>query len=127
MTQITKTFEDARPRRALIATAVAAVALAGIIAATQLRFDATTGAPQDRLAGAEAAAAVAGPIEGNLHSEYLLQASRAWAPRADAASELHSEYLRTLARTNFRLPTAEQARIRGELHSEYLREAALDW
>jgi hypothetical protein len=126
MTQITKTFQDARPRRALIATAVVAVAVAGVIGATQLRLD-TSRSPQERPVGAAAAAAVAGPIEGNLHSEYLLEASRAWAPKADAASELHSEYLRTLARTDFRLPTAEQARIRGELHSEYLREAALDW
>jgi hypothetical protein len=126
MTETARTIQPTSVVRLPFAgAAVAALALVAAIGVGQSIADrgaAFRAAP----VRAEIVGADAGHV-GNLNSEYLINASRVWAPEADRASMMHSEYLITIERYGFRLPTAEQERIRGELYSEYLREAAMGW
>jgi len=70
---------------------------------------------------------------GDLHSEYLLEISREWAPvpmtvtQRQLLNDLNSEYLISIGGTFYVPMTHDQARVRGELHSEYLRASALGW
>lgn len=113
-----------------------AAALVGVAAVVATIGIATSFGPREA-----AAPAAPGPTivtdtpgyAGSLHSEYLLEISRAWAPvpmtlaQQRLMNDLNSEYLISIGDTFYVPMTRDQARIRGELNSEYLRESALGW
>ena len=129
MSQLTRA--DRRVRVAflpiVIVIAIVLAAAAGFIVGSQLAktSPATTGSVSHSTAFVRAGS--------DLNSEYLVQASREWAPvpmtaeQASVVAQLNSEYLLGASTAWFTPMTHTQAQIRAELNSEYLRESALGW
>ena len=132
MTETTATLTTPIPSTPTrIPFAAALVGTAALVAAIGVAtsFD----RPQVAAPSAPAPAVVDDGYGGNLHSEYLLEISRSWAPvpmtldQQRLLNDLNSEYLISIGDTFYVPMTRDQARIRGELNSEYLRESALGW
>jgi len=126
MNQITRTQRRLRVGFVpfLIAAAIIVAAVGGYLVGSALKAaPATTGQVTSQQAFVRPGS--------DLNSEYLLRASREWAPvtaeQARVTSELNSQYLLDASASWFTPMTHEQAAIRAELNSEYLREAALGW
>lgn len=115
------------PFAATLVGAAAVVATIGIAASFGPREAAAPAAPEP------AVVTDTSDYAGSLHSEYLREISRAWAPvpmtldQQRLLNDLNSEYLISIGDTFYVPVTRDQARIRGELNSEYLRESALGW
>jgi len=127
MNQITRTQRRVRVGFVplLIAAAIIVAAVGGYLVGSALKSAPATGQVSSHQAFVRPGS--------DLNSEYLLRASREWAPvpvtaeQARVTSELNSQYLLDASASWFMPMTHEQAAIRAELNSEYLREAALGW
>ena len=133
MTETTTTISA--PAIPIVRVPVAAAFVAGLALVAAVGVATSFGRPEVAAPAGPRPAVVADPsgFGGSLHSEYLLEISRAWAPvpmtleQRQMIGDLNSEYLISIGDTFYLPMTRDQARIRGELNSEYLRESALGW
>jgi hypothetical protein len=132
MTETTTTIRA--PVVPVLRVPVAATFVAGLAIVAAVGVATSFGRPEVAApAGPRPAVVDTHGYAGSLHSEYLLEISRDWAPvpmtlaQRQMIGDLNSEYLISIGDTFYVPMTRDQARIRGELNSEYLRESALGW